>query len=132
MPYEHHCEPQGVLISYSGTLRPSEVLESDRVIAADPRFDLLRYSIVDLRAVQAMPITREDVAHFDAFLKGPACTNPNILISFVATHPDVLRVLAYYDEIADSSNQVRVCSTMAEARVNAATWRSGQLRIARR
>ena len=116
MPFEHCWESRGVVITYSGTLMAEDVLECHRQIAGDPRFDDLRYAIVDTLPVQSVSFSRPEVEEIDAFLRGPAWTNPNIQVVIVATVPAVLRVLSYYDVIADRSYKALVCPSAELAR----------------
>ncbi|URI07926.1 hypothetical protein MW290_04895 [Aquincola tertiaricarbonis] len=116
MPYELSWEPRGVVVTYSGNLLHEELLERHQQIAADARFDDLRYAIVDTLPTQSLSLSRADVEEVDAFLRGPACTNPNIRVVFVATHPDVLRALADYDAMADRAFKEVVCGSAQAAR----------------
>lgn len=116
MPFELAWEPRGVVITYSGLIVAEDVLECHRRIAADVRFDDLRYAIVDTLPVRSISLSGADVEEIDAFLRGPACTNPSIRVAFVATHPNVQRALKYYGALADRAFQVVVCESLPAAR----------------
>lgn len=116
MPFELAWEPRGVVITYSGMIVAEEVLDCHRRIAADARFDDLRYAIVDTLPVRSISMSDADVEEIDAYLRGPAFTNPNIAVAFVATLPDVLRALTYYDALADHAFQGVVCESLPVAR----------------
>jgi hypothetical protein len=76
VPFELAWEPRGVVVTYSGLLVADEILECHRRIAADLRFDDLRFAIVDTLPVRSVSLSRADVEQIDAFLQGPAVTNP--------------------------------------------------------
>ncbi len=116
MPFELAWEPRGVVVTYSGLLVADEILECHRRIAADLRFDDLRFAIVDTLPVRSVSLSREDVEQIDAFLQGPAVTNANIRVAFAATHPDVLRALSFYGSLADRAFQEVVCASVPAAR----------------
>lgn len=124
MPYEIFWEPRGVFVSCAGMLLPAEMLECHEQITRDRRFDSLRHLICDTLRVSAASIGKADVEHINAFLKGPAMTNPHIQVVFVASHPDVLRALSLYEAVPDRSYEVVVCSSMKAARAAIAAGRS--------
>lgn len=116
MPFELAWEPRGVVITYSGFLVPEEILECHRRIAADARFDDLRFAIVDTLPVESISLSRADVGEIDAFLRGPARTNPNIRVALVVTHPDVRRALLFYDGLVDRTFKAVVFRSVLDAR----------------
>lgn len=116
MPFGLEWETRGLLITYSGALPAREILQCHERIASDLRFDGLRFAIVDTHAVTSLMLTRADLEEIDAFLRGPAITNSNIRIVFVATDPSVLQVLEAYAGIADRSYRFAVCTSVAAAR----------------
>lgn len=92
------------------------VLASHAAIAADPRFDALRFAIVDTMLVDEVALVESDVEQINAFLVGPSITNPDILVVVVALHPEVLRFLALYAQFPDRAYDLQACSSMASAR----------------
>ena len=73
----------------------------------------------------ALPVVVIDVEQIDAFLQGPAVTNPNIRVAFAATHPDVLRALSFYGSLADRAFKEVVCASVPAARRAIRTAGSG-------
>ncbi len=114
-PYEIAWSPRGVVVTYSGEPLADEVRS---VIAADPKFDELRFAIVDTLRVRSIALPFADVELIEAFLHGPACTNPNVTIVFVANHPDVLAALSAYDAIPDRAFKQVVCGSVEDARAS--------------
>lgn len=123
VPYELGWEIRGVVATYSGDLSANDVLDCHRCIASDPRFDDLRFAIVDTSLVQSLALTRADIEQIDAFLQGPACTNPNVKVVFVAKHPDVLAVLSSYDAMPGRAYKQVVCESAEAARALIASRR---------
>ena len=116
MPFNHCWEPTGIVTTYRGDLVLEEVLESHQRMAADPRFDDLRFMIVDTLPVERVALIESDVVQINAFLTGPALTNPNIFAVVIALHPAVLRFVAVYAQLPDRRYDMRVCSSMVSAR----------------
>lgn len=101
MPFDLEWEMRGLVIRYSGSLMPSDVVACHERVAAAPRFDDLRFAIVDARSVQALTATGAEIEPIEAFLRGPAMTNAAISVVFVATEPSVLAALGTYNAICD-------------------------------
>jgi hypothetical protein len=116
VPFDLAWEACGLVIRYSGNLMASDVLACHERIAADPRFDDLRFAIVDARSVQALTATSAEIELIEAFLQGPAMTNPAISAVFVATEPSVLAALGTYNAISDRAYRITVCDSLTEAR----------------
>lgn len=116
MPFNHCWEPTGIVTNYRDDLVLEEVLESHRIMASDPRFDDLKFMIVDTLPVERVALIESDAVQINAFLTGPALTNPNIFVVFIALHPAVLRFVAVYAQLPDRRYDVRVCSSMVSAR----------------
>jgi hypothetical protein len=116
MPFNLNWEPHGVVVGYYGTVTTREVMMCHEEIAATPGFDDLRFAIVDTLLVTAVVIGDSDIPLINAFLRGPSLTNPNIGVVFVATHPDVLRVLSLYDAVYPRAYQQTVSCSAEAAR----------------
>ncbi|HOX69728.1 MAG TPA: hypothetical protein PKV56_17910 [Burkholderiaceae bacterium] len=116
MSFVHCWEPSGITTTDRGDLVLEEVLESHQRMAADPRFDDLKFMIVDTLPVERVALIESDVVQINAFLTGPALTNPNIFAVVIALHPAVLRFVAVYAQLPDRRYDMRVCSSMVSAR----------------
>lgn len=115
MPFGLSWQASGVVVRYWGRVTLDDVLECHRRIAGDSRFDDLRSALVETLAVESIALGPVEIEQIDAFLKGPAWTNPNITAVFVATHPELIRALALYDAIADHSYTTVVCPSVEAA-----------------
>ena len=116
MSFVHCWEPSEITTTDRGDLVLEEVLESHQRMAADPRFDDLKFMIVDTLPVERVALIESDVVQINAFLTGPALTNPNIFAVVIALHPAVLRFVAVYAQLPDRRYDMRVCSSMVSAR----------------
>lgn len=121
VPYDHHWEPRGIVITYRGDLVLDMVLASHAAVAADSRFDALRFAIVDTVLVDKVALVESDIAQINAFLVGPSITNPDILVLVVARHPEVSRFLDRYAQFPDRAYDLQTCSSMESARQVIAT-----------
>ena len=124
MPFEHHWDTSGVFIVYRGDLVLEEVLASHSRVACDPRFDDLRFVVVDLRFVERVLLAVNDLVEINAFLTGPKLCNPGIYIVVVTESAPALSAVALYANLPDRNYDVRICPTMESARKMVAQWRS--------
>lgn len=85
MPHQNEREPQGVLKRFTGFLTCNELVNSAVEIAADPRFDEVRYIINDLTGVQGHAIGPDFAERMATVRIGSMFTNPNIWVALVAT-----------------------------------------------
>lgn len=124
MPFEHHWEMAGVLIVYRGDLVLEEVLASHSRVACDPRFDDLRFVVVDLRFVERVLLAANDLVEINAFLTGPRLTNPGICIAVITENPAALSAVVLDANLPDRNHDVRIFPSMEAARRMVAQWRS--------
>jgi len=117
VPFDHRWESRGIVITHRGELGLDMVLASHAAIAADPRFDALRFAIVDTVLVDKVALIESDIAQINAFLVGPSITNPDILILVVARHPEVLRLLDRYAQFPDRAYDLQTRSSMEAVRI---------------
>lgn len=117
MPYEIHWEPTGVRWIYRGTLSDEDVLESNREVNEDPRFERILYQIVDLRAVERFAATAATVREVSRTDTNLSADNPQIRVAMVA-NTDLTRGMAQVYQLAcgEDAWDVEVFDTIEEAR----------------
>lgn len=116
MPYQLHWLSRGIVIAYSGELALNDVLMSHQEIAADDRFDGLRFALVDTQAVDASSLSVADARTIDAFLKGPYITNPMIYVVIIADSAEVLKAISMLPRASGGAYGVHVCPTLEKAK----------------
>ena len=103
MAYTTTWTDRGVTWKYSQELTGSEAIESNMSIYGDPRFDELRYQIMDLREVteyQCHGTEMRRLAHLNA---AAARTNSRIRVALVASQGAGLEIAQNYLEHTDKS-----------------------------
>jgi len=123
MPYRISWEPEGACRTYFGRVTIAERRASFDAIAADPRFDRLRYVLTDYLGIDSYEVTPEATAEIAALHIGPLFTNPRLLIVAVATRPDVLAAIDQFRSYRFTQAPCQVFATTAEAR----GWIAAQL-----
>lgn len=78
MPHELAWEDNGVYWKYTGNILAKELVESISEIYGDPRFDNLRYKLVDLSEIDSLEIDNKDVMSLAYKHKAASISNPNI------------------------------------------------------
>lgn len=62
MSYKLNWERDGVCWEYYGDVSGAEIIEASTAIYGDPRFDTLKYKLVDFLGVEAIKIDKDEVA----------------------------------------------------------------------
>lgn len=118
MPYESIWEKKGIHWKYSGTLTGEELLQSNMDIYGDPRFDSLRYQIVDLLGVESFDVSAESMEEVTLMDVGASTTNPRLVVAVVATDTQGQRLEELYDTVAGGAAwEAEVFESLEEARV---------------
>ncbi len=103
MSYEVIWEEKGINWKYSGVLTNNDILQSNTLIYGDPRFDKMRYQIVDMLDVESFEVDREtmeEVAVMDIAASG---TNPYIVVAVVSIRSQAERLNEIYETTTDKS-----------------------------
>lgn len=122
MPYEIHWEDRGQYRRFFGHTNDQELKESVHRTSSSPRFDELRYIILDLLDIEQYRISNpafiEETAAFDS-----ACSlsNPRIRIALVTTDPGIMTLARAYVAHPLAPYPLRICATLDSAR----DWTSG-------
>lgn len=88
MPHENTWENRGVLKRFWGHLSGAELAASATEVAANPRFDDLRYIINDFLGIDGHSgLDAEAIEAIAAVRYGSMATNPRIRVVFVANEP---------------------------------------------
>jgi len=117
MPYLHLWERHGVVKRFTGFVSGTEFVESAQEIAADERFESLRFIINDFLSAEGHGIDASALENIAVIRFGSMLTNPNIRVLVVTTHTEftVLAEAAKAPAL-DGSHEARAFPTMALAR----------------
>lgn len=124
MPVDIFWEPGGVLRRYAGHVTVQEREHSFDTICADPRFDLLTYTITDYLAAERYDISRSATEEIAARHIGPLRTNPNIVMAAVVVDPSIIAAIQHFQSLGFVTQDYRIFATLAEARGWIASVRS--------
>ena len=78
MPHKLIWEPKGVYWEYSGKISGKEVIKSSTAIYGDPRFDQLRYKLVNFLDIETLKMDNNEVAQIACQHNAAGISNPNI------------------------------------------------------
>ena len=78
MPHQLTWEPKGVYWKYSGKVTGAEIIETSTVIYGDPRFDDLRYKLVDFIDIESINMDDNDIAKIACLHRAAGLSNPGI------------------------------------------------------
>lgn len=117
MAYITEWEAKGIFWKYRGTLTGSELLQSNREIYGDKRFDNMRYQIVDLTGVNAIHVSAKDMLTLAACDEAAAISNPNVRIAVVATKAEAKALSYFYDDESTASPwETKLFASVRDAR----------------
>ena len=121
-------EPYGVYARFTGWLTPESVARLARDLTSDPRYDDLRYAIVDLLESPGHTFRRDDRSGVGAAMAemiGARFSNQHVLEVAIATDPRMLNFIATYATV--TTRPFRVFDTLDAAR----DWLSQQTQTLR-
>lgn len=78
MPHQLTWEAKGVYWKYSGKVSGAEIIETSTEIYGDPRFDLLRYKLVDFSDIESIDMNDHDITKIACLHKAAGLSNPRI------------------------------------------------------
>ncbi|ADE55575.1 hypothetical protein [Coraliomargarita akajimensis] len=115
MPFTTEWIEHGVIWRYSGILTGEELIQSNLDIYGDPRFDDLRFQIVDLREITELDVNdrcMKRIAHLDM---AAARTNPRIRVAVIEGKAHSHLNNAYLSSVQDGHWPAAAFSSEAEA-----------------
>jgi len=86
MAYKLDWEPRGVYWEYSGTVTGQEIIDASTLIYGDPRFDDIRYKLVNFLNTEAIDIEEDDVNTIAFQHKAAAISNPRVKTAIVTSN----------------------------------------------
>ncbi len=117
MAYEMTWETRGVCRRYYGRVTDVELMESAARVQASPRFDELRYTILDTLEVEEFVVTNPSfIAELAATDSAAALTNPHIRVAVVTVKPEMKMLVGAYNADPLCAYHVQVFGTSADAR----------------
>ena len=91
MAIDKFWEENGIYVRYSGCIEGKDVLSDVLEGSGDPRFDDLRYIIIDLSEALESTVSMEDIEILNAYNKAMAISNPHIKNAVVSFKGDESR-----------------------------------------
>lgn len=117
MPYQIIWSEDGVEWTYSGVLTGTEIIQSNEAIYGDPRFDDLRYQIVDFTEVETFEVSEQDMKRMAYYDRVAARSNPRIRLAVIAPEATGRSVAETYEKHNQEPGwEQRIFETRAEAR----------------
>ena len=117
MPYKISWENEGVIWTFYGVLAGEEVIQANLDIYGDPRFDNLRYQLVDISAVEQFKISDEALETAAAMDEAATLSRPRLVVAVIAAKGEALRVAELYKSAMKTSSwKVEIFCSMQEAK----------------
>ncbi len=117
MDHEVIWEGKGIYWKYKGTLTGGDLLQTNMDIYGDPRFDKLRYQIVDMLEVEVFDVATESMEEITIMDIGASQTNSNLIVAVVATQAQGKHLVEIYETVSDAPPwETELFETVEEAR----------------
>lgn len=113
--FEFNWEPHGVRWRYYGTTSGEEIVSASKLIYGDPRFDDLRYKLVDLVEADSFAMERHDIAEIASQHKAAALSNPNVKTAIIVKESCVEQAAYFASLFRKSTWVVRIFHDPREA-----------------
>lgn len=113
--YSLEWEPNGVYWKYYGDVSGKEIIEASIIIYSDPRFDNLRYKMVDFLDTQSIQMDADEIAEIAYQHRAAALSNLDVKTAIVTTESGIKKALSFASFFKDSSWEVKVFQDLAEA-----------------
>lgn len=125
MGFKHYWEKHGLCASYSGKIKYTDLIKSRNTVFGDKRFDELKYKISDLRNVDSLDASIEDlirIAHYDY---AASKSNKRIKFAIVTDNTEVEQLAHLYAAECETLQtwSVEIFNSMEKAR----QWLAEQL-----
>lgn len=116
MPYKIAWKTGAIIWTFYGTVTGKDAIQANLGIYGDPRFDNLRYGIVDISEVEQFNIADEDLDVAAALDNAATITNSHLAIAVIAGTDEAIRVAKIYESaMAMSKWKVKTFSSMKDA-----------------
>ncbi len=116
MSYNITWKPGGVIWTFYGTLTGQDGVKANLEIYGDPRFDDLRYGIVDLSSVKQHVLSDDDVEAAAALDAAATINNRRLIIAIVASENESVKFAETYKiAMSDTTWTVEIFKSMQDA-----------------
>lgn len=116
MPYRINWKTKGVAWTFHGTLTGQEAIQANKDIYGDPRFDDLRYQVVDISKVERFDIPDEDMEATAAMDEAATITSPRLAVAVIATEEEAVAVAeSYKSAMSETTWEVEVFNCLEDA-----------------
>ena len=115
MPYKLDWEHDGIYWKYSGSVSGKEIIEASTAIYGDPRFDDLKYKLVDFLDVETISMDKDEVALIAYQHRSAERSNPYVKNAIVVKSSGSELANNFASFFSDSHWDVQIFQNLDEA-----------------
>lgn len=116
MAYKTIWKNKGIHWIFSGNVTGDEIIKSSTEIYGNPKFDTLRFQIVDFLAAESFDVTTEAMEEVSVMDLAAAQTNPVLKVAVIATDAQGARLVELYESTTGSAPwETELFTTLADA-----------------
>lgn len=110
-------EPDGVYWRYYGKVSGKEIIDASTSIYGDPRFDNLKYKLVDFLDIESFEIDKKEIIQIAFQHKAAEISNPNVKNAIVMKSKSNELVNTFSSFFSGSSWEVKIFNDLHNASV---------------
>jgi len=116
VPYKITWKARGVIWTFSGSLTGKDAIQANLDIYGDPRFDDLRYQIVDISEVEQFNIASEDLDAAASLDDAATISNNRLIVAIVAANMEAVKVAKLYEAAMETCAwKVKIFGSLQDA-----------------
>lgn len=116
MPYQASWKDRGVYVRFWGNPTRTDLFSAVDEVAADPRFDDIRFRISDFTGLTSLDIDSQDIRVVSAMTIAHRLTNPRMLDVSIADAPEIQALLADWKATHPAPHLAAIVPTKEAAR----------------
>ena len=104
------------LVKITGTVTFMDLMNASNRVYGDGRFDEMNYQLIDLRELQNIEVTRDDLKIFSAIDSKSCYWNDHLKILCVTDNPDFIKMINIYKKFMENTNwEIRIFDSIDAA-----------------
>lgn len=117
MAFQTNWTQSGIIWKFSGTLTSDDIFRSSTEVYGDPRFDTMRFQLLDMVDVKDFDVSDEIMEEVTVMDMAASTTNPYLKIALIGSDMQIERLVSLYENTTGSAPwETAIFSTFEDAR----------------
>ncbi len=93
-----------IIVKITGTLTFTDIMNASNCVYGDPRFDEMRYQLIDMRELQNFEVSRDDLKIFSAIDSRSCYWNNDLKIAYLTDNQSFVDIINIYRKYMEDTN----------------------------